>query len=338
MGCNTDKDCMYHNEDGSELYNFQSCRAYPSKRLPTSNSANGCICLNYIVGMEIDESTGRVYCKKNDSGSLAIYVLDGFIILFQFFVIYRCLYILLIFGKLKVKQVWKMGMKRDRPVSLVKRHGLVCLSFLLMNCLCFSIYRLLTVVSYILGLITHEDIFGKQLRPDQGQLRIILFLSYLFLGLCCLHFTILWLSTTRALFSKEAAQNADGCFNAIVYKRFINTVQCIYFVLIIALASTKVGVSMVNFVVLATAIVIIYEFIWGCKNITRMLKVIASWSKVEHISSSSTGGVGISDSATAAKLLSVAEKIDKFSSRIRISGFFTLLFYAIYILIDLYGM
>lgn len=337
MGCKTDRDCAYHNQDGSEELNFQSCRVYPSKTLPTSNSTNGCICLNYIVGTRIDGSTGKVYCTNNDAGTIAIYVLDLIILLFQMFISFRCLYILLIFGKLKLNQLRRYGMRRDRPVSLVKRHALLCLLFLLMTCFCFFIFRVLSNVGYIKAWPSDIDFPTRQARFDQGSLRAPLWFCYMFLGQCCLHFTILWLSTTRALFSEEAAKNSGGCFNVRVYKRFINAVQVIYFILVIALVSTKIGINLVNFVVLASGVVIIYEFVWGCRNITRLLKLIASWSKAGRLSSSSGGAIA-HETDTAAKLLNVAEKIDRFSSRIRISGGLLLLAYGCNIVMNFFGL
>lgn len=330
LGCRTDEDCMYYDEDGNEIITFQSCRMYPSKAIPSLNSTNGCICLNYIVTAHIDDNTGRIFCTKNDIGSIFIYIFDSIEIIFELFIAFRCLYILLIFGKFKMKQIWMIGMERDKSISLVKRNGLICLFLLMMNCLFFVSYRIVIILAYSFGIRSIYSRF-KLLRFDSWPMSILMTLSFVFLGLCALHFTILWLSTTNALFSKEIAHNSGGCFNVTVYKRFINTVQILAFVSIIGLVSSERSYYLGNFAIFVELLVIIYEFVWGCKNITRLLRLVASWSKRTTLCSNFTN-IGIHESDTAVKLLQVADKIDRFSSKIRKIGFFGMLLYGVFVI------
>lgn len=336
LGCKTDRDCAYRDDNGEEIFNYQSCRTYPNKGLPAGNSTNGCICRNYITAASIDGKSGRVFCTKSDKGSIAIYVFDCSIIILQLVISFQCLHLLVFFGILKVKQVWRSGILRERRISSVKRHSLLCTFLLFMNSLCFSIFRVVTLIGNILGLKSDIDIKGEQAAIDEGSFRSINWLQFMFFELCCLHFTILWMSTTKTLFSKEASHRSSNCFNAKFYTIFIYIMEIGLIMCILALIVIRARIAIVNLVLLLIGVVIVYEFAWGCGNIIQMLRFIASWSRASRLSSVSVD-IGIHEAETVVKLLRVADRIEKFSSRIRISGALLILFYGTYSLLNYLG-
>lgn len=336
IGCGTDRDCAYKDADGTEIFNYQSCRAYPNKGLPIEKATNGCICLNHINSAYVDSNTGRVFCTRNDGGSIAIYCFDSFVVLLHLIIAFRCLHLLSFFAMMKMKQSCRSVINREKQASLVKIHSLICLFFLLMSALCFSTFRIITLVGNTLGLKSDIDIPDKQGRFDEGSLRSFIWFAYMFLGLCCLHFTILWLSTTRVLFSREVKQSSGSCFNVTFYKRFITIAEVVTFVFILIPVALRLGIIFPNFVIFALGVVIIYEFAWGCRNIIQLLRLIASWSKSRKLSSIVVD-TGIHEVDTATKLSRVADKIEKFSSRIRVTGGLLVVCYGLYSLLSFLG-
>lgn len=350
IGCINDIDCavnLTHYEPAdmakrsvkSYPFNFQECRSYPSGDLPNKNdfNSNGCLCTNHLTSPRIHRDiNGNVYvtCTNVDGGSILFFISQAIIAVIHFYLALRCLFIFLSFApklyqniKYEINHLFKphpSGPRRvSGGVSLAKQHALFATLSLFAATACFGIAKFATMLSYAFTLPDFKSEVGKQYRISAQSLGVFQPLGYSFFELTSLHFTVLWMSVSPEVFA-EKNHDKSSCFRALWYKRFIYFVElCVVIPIIVVLGDSANDISIYQVIV---ALVLIYEFGWGCYHISRLLRHIAS-NLVTPPTNGSSKAETDDESNVKRKVKDMADRIDKLSRQYRIFGALCISFY-----------
>lgn len=364
IGCITDRDCAYNismlDPGAAKLlgirsypFNFQECRLLSDGSSPNVDDAsmNGCLCSNYITGAQVIVNHGHgagvasngannnvyVTCTKVDGGSVFFFVIQA-LLSFAFFSLgVRCLLIILAHLRYIYDHILYQFSKLLGPTttskrlrsSLMRLHALICLFYLSLSCIFLATHKACMIYSFKTGIPDLASPPGEQLHPVEYSLNRLYMMGFTMQGLCGLHFSILWLSSTPKIFTVAThSHTRTTYFRPLWYKRFIYLAELMVILPILALISNPTSDI---FIVQAIAgIILVYEFTIGCKNISRILRFIASRAVNHPPADTQTNSNAnhnpkpsspVEDEAVAAKKLNdIADRIDFLSKRLKIFG------------------
>lgn len=351
-GCLNDRDCavnitgFYPVDKAQEMikgypFNFQECRNILDGGSPDDKSRemNGCLCTNYLTSAEMvidDNGIGYVTCTNVDSASRFFFVIQGMIAFIHFFIALSCLFIFVYYFKGFVTTMHYQtsrlcgASKSTKTIGIgsIKMHSLIAILYLYLSTSSYAVFKACIIYSYATSAPDLASPPAKQLRvSDYTYDRLNAFAHCLF-ELCALHFTVIWMSSTPKIFLEDIDndESSRSWFKPLWYKRFIYFSEICIIIPILALF--KDPINDIYVIEIVAGLLLIYEFGWGCKHISKRLRIVASKLTSPPVTSSAAVKLQKDESDASKKLIEMADRIDRLS---KIFGRFGLLCIAIYL-------
>lgn len=213
-------------------------------------------------------------------------------------------------------------------MSLFKFHSLYCLFFLLISTAMLSTHKISQIVSYQYGFIDLPESHTRQLYFSYSKLGRLMVVGQSTLELVALHLSIVWMNAIPDILF-DRSLNDSHWFKPIWYRRFVYMSELMIVIPTLIYPSFPQGsYGFVATMQIIAGAIIIYQFTWGCKFISQRLRSLGVHVRVV----STKADQHVEDESTNVKKLNiVADRIDAFSRKFRISGGIAVVLYFCYV-------